>query len=284
MNQGKVHGQFSSHVVSGKLTMSFLLMSYRKGVEWLGYLGRDVEVVFINQEQCLVAACDSCGAIGLKELDEHRVPWAITGRFTARVALLEVMSTGAVPQMMTIAISNEASPTGEGILEGVNEELASAGLALPMAISTEKNMTTKQTGLGISVIGVAEKNQLNVGTSKPGDDVFCLGLPKVGPEINNPDDLEVVQVKHMRILLGISGIHDIIPIGSKGIRSEAQQLASTVNCQFLVEPFCILDLDKSAGPSTCLVFSSSLPNSFDFAMVGFDQLPLTKLGKLTSKL
>ena len=253
-------------------------------MKWLGYLGRDVEVVLINQEQYLVAACDSCGAIGLKDLDQHKVPWAITGRFTARVALLEVMSTGAVPQMMTVAISNETYPTGEGIIKGVNEELVFAGLVLPMAISTEKNMITKQTGLGISVIGVAEKNQLNVGTSKPGDDVFCLGLPKVGPELNNPEDLEVVQVKHLRNLLAISGIHDIIPVGSKGIRSEAKRLASTVNCQFLVEPFCILDLDKSAGPSTCLIFSSSLPDSFDFATAGFDQLVLTKLGKLTSKL
>ncbi len=249
----------------------------------MGYLGRDVEVVFINQEQCLVAACDSCGAIGMKDLDEHKVPWAITGRFTARVALLEVMSTGAVPQMMTVAISNETYPTGEGILEGVNEELAFAGLALPMAISTEKNMVTKQTGLGISVIGVAEKNQLNVGTSKPGDAVYCLGLPKVGPEINNPEDLEVVQVKHIRILLGINDIHDIIPVGSKGIRTEVQQLAATMNCQFLVEPFCILDLDKSAGPSTCLIFSSSKPDSFDFGTVGFDQLPLTKIGKITKE-
>ena len=104
----------------------------------MGYLGRDVEVVAINPEQLLVASCDSCGAIGMKDLDEVQISWSITGRLTTRVAMLEVLATGAVPLMMTVAISNEPYPTGEGILEGVKEEFASAQLALPMAISTEK--------------------------------------------------------------------------------------------------------------------------------------------------
>ena len=246
----------------------------------MGYLERDVEVALINSKQYLVAACDSCGAVGMKELDELRVPWSITGRFTARVVLLEVLSTGAVPKMMTVSISNEPHPTGDEILKGVKEELASARLTLPMAISTEKNMTTQQTGLGISVIGVAEMKQLRIGTSQPGDDIFCLGLPKVGSEVNNPEDLEIVQIEHIRVLLADRGIHDIIPVGSKGIRKEAQQLADTVDSRLSVDSTCVLDLDKSAGPSTCLIFSSSSPLSIDFTSPGFDHLPLTRIGKL----
>lgn len=246
----------------------------------MGYLGRDVEVVFINQDLCLVAACDSCGAIGLKDLDMVKVPWSITGRFTARVALLEVLSSGAVPQMMTVAISNEQHPAGDEILRGVKEELESAGLTLSMAISTEKNVRTLQTGLGISVIGVAEKNQLRIGISQPGDDVFCLGFPKVGPEVINPKDSEIVQVKHLQVLLNFAGIHDILPIGSKGIRSEALQLAFAANCKLIIEPSCVIDLDKSAGPSTCLIFTSSSPRAFDFAPADFDRLALTRIGKL----
>ncbi|HWQ41669.1 MAG TPA: alpha-ribazole kinase [Desulfosporosinus sp.] len=246
----------------------------------MGYLGRDVEVAFINSEQYLVAACDSCGAIGMKALDEIKILWSITGRFTARVVLLEVLSTGAVPKMMTVSISNELYPTGDEILKGVKEELASAKLTLPMAISTEKNMTTQQTGLGISAIGVAEKSQLRIGTSLPGDDIYCLGLPKVGPEVRNPEDLEIVQIKHIRLLLANGGIHDIIPVGSKGIREEAQQLAKTVNSRLSVESTCLLDLDKSAGPSTCLIFSSLSPLSVDFTTPVFDQLPLTRIGTI----
>ena len=245
----------------------------------MGYLGRDVEVVSINQAQYLVASCDSCGAIGMKDLDALKMTWPITGRLTTRVALLEVLSTGAVPKMITVAISNEPHPTGDGILEGVKEELAAAGLTtLPMAISTEKNMPTQQTGLGISVIGVTEKKQLRIGVAQSGDDVYCLGLPKVGPEITNPEDSDVVQVKDILILLDISGIHDIIPVGSRGILTEARQLASSVNCQLIVDPLCGLDLDKSAGPSTCLIFSSSL--ALELSTFGFTRLPITKVGKL----
>ncbi|OLN29399.1 AIR synthase related protein [Desulfosporosinus metallidurans] len=246
----------------------------------MGYLGRDVEVVAINTEQLLVASCDSCGAIGMKDLDELQISWSITGRLTTRVALLEVLATGAVPLMMTVAISNEPYPTGEGILEGVKEEFAAAGLTLPMAISTEKNMNTQQTGLGISVIGVAKKNRLRIGTSLSGDDVYCLGLPKVGPEVSNPEDPEIVQANHIRVLLDSLGVHDIIPVGSRGIRTEAQLLASNSNSRLIVDPTCLLDLDKSAGPSTCVIFTSSSPLSFDLTSSGFKRLPVTRIGKL----
>jgi len=248
----------------------------------MGYLGRDIEVVSINQTQYLVASCDSCGAIGMKDLDELKIPWSVTGRLTTRVALLEVLSSGAVPQLMTVAISNEPHPTGDRILEGVKEELQAAGLStLPMAISTEKNMFTQQTGLGISLIGVIEKKQLRIGTAQSGDDVYCLGLPKVGPELKNPEDSEIVQVKDLQILLNSMRIHDIVPVGSRGILLEAQQLATSVNCQLIVDSACILDLDKSAGPSTCLIFTATTSLVLQLSSSGLARLPITKVGKLT---
>ncbi len=250
----------------------------------MGYLGRDVEVVSINKEQYLVASCDSCGSIGMKELDDYKISWAITGRLTTRVTIFEVLSSGAVPKMLTVAISNEPYPTGEAIIEGVKEELYYAGLlALPIGISTEKNMLTKQTGLGISAIGVADKNQLRIGTAQPGDQIYCLGLPKVGSELNNPEDSEIVQIKHIQVLIGIGGVHDIIPVGSRGIRREAELLASTVYTRLDLDPACFLDLDKSAGPSTCLLVSCSPKSSEDFAnlfLSRFPRLPVIKVGKL----
>ena len=247
----------------------------------LGYLGRDVEVVSINTAQYLVASCDSCGAIGMKEFDALKISWFITGKLTTRVTLLEVLSTGAVPKLLTVAISNEPYPTGDELLRGVNDELESAGLkTLPMAISTEKNMPTKQTGLGISVIGVTEKNKLRIGTAQPGDKLYCLGLPKVGPELSNPEDPEIVTVKAMLALLRFSSIRDIIPVGSRGVRWEADQLAGTVNSRVRIDATCALDLDKSAGPSTCLIFSSAWVWSLKQALPGFPKLPLTKIGEL----
>jgi len=247
----------------------------------LSYQGRDVEVVMINKAQYLVASCDSCGGIGMKELDVLKSSWFMTGKLTTRVALLEVISTGAIPKMLTVAISNEPHPAGAELLKGVNDELESAGLkTLPMAISTEKNMPTKQTGLGISVIGVAEKNKLRIGKAQLGDVVYCLGLPKVGHELTNSEDLQIVNVKAIRILLKISNIHDIIPVGSRGIRVEAAQLASNANSRLQVDPNCTLDLGKSAGPSTCLIFSSSTNEGLNQAFSSFPELPLTRIGKL----
>lgn len=245
----------------------------------MGYHNRDVEVAFLNEEECLVAACDSCGAIGSKELDVVKVPPYITGRFTARVALLEVVSVGAVPQIITVAVSNEPDPTGAEILEGVRDELRAFELSsLRMAISTEKNMPTQQTALGISIVGVCLKSKLRIATSQAGDIVYCLGLPKVGPEVKSPDDLEIVQARDVRYLLKQEGVHDIIPVGSKGIRAEVELLASGLNYTFVAESSNSLpiDLDKSAGPSTCLIFTA-LPEmgAWDFAPT-----PLFKIGRI----
>ena len=141
-------------------------------------------------------------------------------------------------------------------------------------------MTTKQTALGISVIGVADKNKLRIGTTQLGDDVYCLGSPKVGSELNNPEDPEIVQVKDLQILLEIFTIHDIIPVGSRGIRLEADQLASSVNSCLRIDPTCTLDLDKSAGPSTCLIFSSLASQDLNLVLSSFPKIPLTRIGTL----
>ncbi|MDK2986770.1 MAG: hypothetical protein PWQ96_2414 [Clostridia bacterium] len=243
----------------------------------MGYKGRDVEVIPLGDDKCLVAACDSCGAIGSKELDVVNVPNYVVGRFTTRVALLEVMSTAASPWMITVAVSNEPCPTGEEILEGVKYELKAVDLSsLPLAISTEKNMPTKQTGLGITVVGICDSEKLRIATSQPGDILYCLGLPKVGPEVKNPDDPEIVQGTHIQKLLETPGIHDVVMVGSKGVRKEAEILAENVKGHFELETSGRVDVDKSAGPSTCLIFTQTP----DISPPDFSLTPLSKIGRI----
>lgn len=243
----------------------------------MGYKGRDVEVVPLNEEQYLVAACDSCGAIGEKEFDVVKVSWRVTGRSTARVALLEVLSVGAIPQMLTVAISCEPEPAGKEILKGVNEELKAMDMAsLPIVISTEKNMSTKQTGLGISAVGLCDKANLRIGRSKSGNAVFCLGLPKVGAEAINPDDPERVQGSQVTKLLSYREVYDVIPVGSRGIRGEAEALAKFIGAKFIEDSQCKLDIDKSAGPSTCLIFTAPT----DIELTEFETTPIHKIGLL----
>ncbi|NLN15929.1 MAG: alpha-ribazole-5-phosphate synthase, partial [Firmicutes bacterium] len=76
---------------------------------------RDVTVIDMADGSLLVVACDSLGAIGSKENDLVKVPGYVVGRMTSRVALLEVMSTGARPLVLINALAVEMTPTGEEI-------------------------------------------------------------------------------------------------------------------------------------------------------------------------
>ena len=94
------------------------------------------------------------------------------------------VSVGAKPKALTAAICNEPDPTGKGMLIGIGDELKDLFPKLPVTISTEKNMTTSQTGLGITIVGVVEKKKLRVNKTKAGDKLYCIGVPKVGNEIS----------------------------------------------------------------------------------------------------
>lgn len=242
----------------------------------MGYKGRDVEMVMLNESQCIVTACDSCGAIGSKEFDVVKSTPYIVGRFTARVSLMEVLAVGAIPKTISVAISNELYPTGEGVIKGVDDELRYMGISfIPMVISTEKNVTTRQTAVGITVIGACEKDNLRIATSKPEDVVYCLGVPNVGNEINHINDKDIIQGGHVKELLNIKGVHDILPIGSKGILKETEALAQSINCKFILELQNNIDVNKSAGPSTCLIFTCTS----DTNSPQFDSTPIAKIGR-----
>jgi len=243
----------------------------------MGYKGRDAEVIPLNENQYITIACDSCGAIGSKELDIVKVPPYIVGRFTARVVLMETISIGAVPKIITAAISNEPYPTGEGILEGIKDELKFMDISsLPINISTEKNVPTRQTAVGITVVGICDREDLRIASSMSGDIVYCLGIPKVGDEVKYADNRTIAQGKHIQQLIKVNGVHDIVPVGSKGILKEAQMLACNTSCKFVLEPFLGVDVEKSAGPCTCIIFSCSP----DAVLPDFESVPIFKIGKL----
>lgn len=222
----------------------------------MGYKERDVEVVSIEKDKYIVVACDSCGAIGLKPLDQVQVSPYIVGRLTARVALFEVLATEAKPIMVTVASCNEPHPTTEEIISGVKDELGSLDFqGIPVAISSEKNMTTSQTGLGLTIMGLCSGQKPRIATTLPGDDLYCLGIPKVGDEVCNHENPEIAQGKHILALLNYQGIHDIVPVGSRGIAKEAESLAKSIGSTFVAENQSGIDLAKSAGPSTCVIFT-----------------------------
>lgn len=242
----------------------------------MGYKMRDVEV-FFDGHRCIVTACDSCGAVGSKELDVVRVSNEQVGRLTARVALLEVLSVGAIAKVLTAAISAERNPTGEAILDGIRGLLTESGLEdLAVAVSTEKNFVTRQTGLGISVVGICDTSDLRIGMTKPNDTLYCLGYPKVGSELSGEGEAGIASISDVLRITGLPEVHDILPVGSKGILSEAAILANASRCRIRLRRESGMDLERSAGPSTCVLVSCK----GDFDLAFHTTCPVTKIGDL----
>lgn len=224
----------------------------------MGYKGRDVEVIDIESGMSLVIACDSCGSVGNKELDIINVPQDLVGRLTARTVLMELVSVGALPVAMTVSICAEPTPTGDEILIGIKKELQLSGFSdVKLAVSTEKNFETRQTGLGIGATGICQAGELKVSQSKVYDKVFCLGVPRVGDEVISSGCMDMINSGTLNQLRVHPQINDILPVGSRGIQAEAELLAKQSHTIFNTIEGCDLDLEKSAGPSTCVLFTSS---------------------------
>ena len=211
---------------------------------------RDLTIVPISASQTIVIACDSCGAIGEKPGDILELPPRIAAKLTARVALTEVLCSGAFPIAITNSVSCEMNPTGEETIVGVREELHNAGFSnIVLNGSTEENFTTCMTALSITVVGVAANSNLKFGSASKGDDLLLMGLPYVGKQVDLNSSGFYLQIRR---LLAMKEVKEIVPVGSKGVAHEAQILASLSGTH--AELFDTgIDYHKSAGPATCLV-------------------------------
>lgn len=240
---------------------------------------RDLSIIELNKNQRLVVACDSAGAVGAKELDELKCSNYILGRFTARVALLEVLAVGAMPVLISDGLAVEMEPSGREIIQGITDELRVLGIAdkCHLTGSTEENFPTKQSGIGITVIGLATTEELRLGKVQSGDEVHCFGLPKVGSQVNL-EDPEIVNLHTVRKLSTYPEVHEIVPVGSKGILYEAQQLTQSYGKNLSIDPNCPLPLTESAGPATCLI--AAVEPKLKETLYQEFSLPITYIGRI----
>lgn len=214
---------------------------------------RDLTLIDISYDKVIVIACDSCGAVGMKTGDVIKVSPYYTGTFTARVALMEVISAGAEVVTISNAVCCEMEPTGEEIIKGVKEELIKAGIQEAVLTgSTEENFTTISTGLGITVVGIVDKSKIKINSVDKICALVSIGSPKVGNEINVYGDEAIVSYDDIYKLLDNPHILEIVPVGSKGIFYEAEEIAK--NNKYELE-ICEVDVDlkKSCGPSTVVI-------------------------------
>jgi len=216
---------------------------------------RDALMVPLDEDELLIIACDSCGAIGMKEQDQVKVSPYIAGKYTARVSLIEVLSLGAKIKGITVNICNELDPTGQEILDGIESELQECNIKVPMSFSTEKNMSTNMTALGVTVVGVANKKHLMLGRARIGDFVYAVGNPKVGNEVVK-DQGEIAKTDTLLKLLKLDSIQEILPVGSSGIKGELDKFLEANQLHIEYTKNLPVDIHKSAGPCTSMIVIS----------------------------
>lgn len=220
---------------------------------------RDVSVFEVSNDSVIVVGCDSAGGIGPKPLDKIKVSGYTLGRFTARVALMEVLAVGAKPVCLTNTLSVEPDPTGSEILEGIISEVQVARLDRSLVIigSMEKTVTVEQTGIGITVVGLASKNNLKIGLSKPDDLIVAVGVPSVKDEVLPAEERgEIADLEDLLMLMSCDFVHEVIPVGSQGIMHEVNVLAKDSDLRAKLE-LPEVETKRSAGPATAVVVTIS---------------------------
>ena len=218
----------------------------------------DVSILKVPTGHAIVAGSTSSGAVGPKIMDKVKVDGRVLGKFLARVALMDVIATGAFPLLLSVTLGVEKEPTGNEILEGIRREARSLGLDPNQVLmeNTEDNFETVQTGAGLTVVGFANEDELRIGKTSPGDLIVAVGKPKVGDEVILAEAKgEIADLKNVTQLSQKKYVHDIAPVGTFGIADEARMMAFGVGRQLKLVEVQGLDLNKSAGPAT-VVFAT----------------------------
>ncbi|ABW19741.1 AIR synthase related protein [Alkaliphilus oremlandii] len=223
---------------------------------------RDLTVIDIPPNHRMIIACDSSGGIGNKKHDVVQAEPETLGYFTAHVALMELLATGATPLTVVNTLGVEMEDSGVRIIEGIQKALEPLNLKEDIVVtgSTEENIPVSQTSMGITIIGMMEKSRWRAQKVEKGDLAVVLGIPKVGQEVLEDEGREIMSIPLLLELLKKKSIHDILPVGSKGIAYEVGQMAESNGIGYNLYEHVGIDLNKSAGPATCVIVAVNQEN------------------------
>lgn len=239
---------------------------------------RDLTLIYINDEQIMAIACDSAGGIGDKEFDVVKVDPEIVGFYTTQVALMEILAIGAEPITVVNALAVEMDPSGKRIINGVKKALEPLKLEDDSIVTgtTEENIPVCQTAMGITIIGVIQKSEFRKATALKHDIAVVVGIPKVGDQIIQ-DKGEILTIDLLLKLKSYTEVHEILPVGSKGILYEFGEMADTNNLKYLLDESITIDIHTSAGPGTCAIISIK-EEHYNLIKENFP-IPVNKIGK-----
>ncbi|MFD1123880.1 hypothetical protein ACFQ22_00690 [Lentilactobacillus raoultii] len=214
---------------------------------------RDLSLIDLPDGEQLVIACDSSAGIGDKKNDMIQIDPAIMAGYSLRVPLMELICFNADPIVVIDTVGNEMTPTGERIIKGIKNELVKAGLEhIPLNGSTEDNMITKTTSLGVTIVGMRPQGTIRAITN-PTLSVFQLGTPYVGESVKQHLS-DIFSYDLVRKIRSDSAVYDMLPVGSKGIGFEIKQMAATHQLQVTpVISWTRPEIKQSAGPATVIL-------------------------------
>lgn len=240
------------------------------------------DLLIVDGSPPLVIACDSVGGIGPRPADLVRVPADVVAHFAARVPLLEVLCSGARPVALINTLCHDMAEAT--VFINTFRAVASEVGIRPDAVtgSTEENVPSPATGVGVTVIGPLAGDLLT-GGGRPGDVVICVGWPRSAPHdevfIGHPD---IVPLSTVQALVTTGAVHDALPVGSRGIGYEAGQLAESSGCALTWLPHP-LPLDASGGPASCVLFACDLASVPDLRNTVPGHVPWHPVAELTAK-
>jgi len=248
----------------------------------ISYVTRgDVSVMKMPTGHAIVVGSSSSGGVGPKPMDKIKSSGKIVGKFLARVASMDVAATGAFPVSVSVTLGVEKEPTGNQIIEGIQKEIKGLGLEPNQVLkeNTEENFETIQTGAGITVVGLANEDELRLAKTAPGDLVIAIGEPKLGDEVIPAEARgEIANLKDVTALARKKFVHDIVPVGSFGISHEAKMLAYSIGRQLKINENTKLDLNKSAGPATVVLTTLNKENLGELQF--FIRKPINVIGEI----
>ncbi len=234
-----------------------------------------------NGDDYLIIACDSAGGIGNKPGDTINVDPETSGYYCGLVPLMEILCARGEVISIVDTLSVEMEPTGQRIIKGIKQLMESLGIDRDLLTgSTEENVESSMTGIGVTVLGRISKSRHEAKKLTKDHIMVLIGYPKVGEEFLK-DEIkkglhECVKASDVVLIKDVEIIHDMIPVGSKGIAYECEVLASRHGLAF-VETDHPIDMKKSAGPGTCIL-GGLLPGDLETLLTHISPLPVTKIG------
>ena len=173
---------------------------------------RDVTVMHLGTDFVLGVACDSVGGIGAKLLDTVFADPFTVGYFALRVSVMELISLDFAPSLIVDPMCVEAGPYSDEILSGMKALAAEIGLTDPRVFngSTEDNVATAQTGVGVVALGMAHASEFAEVASRQEYILAVTGVPKSAPKhevrMGDPEILSMQDLRWLRRQIGVAVI------------------------------------------------------------------------------